>query len=127
MAGGRSLEILMGVIDAGTYIVYVEIQRKMRFCLKDANPRNWKKTQGFKEIINRHGYKSCILVTSPYHSRRALRIFTKIMGAEIKIISAPTLEETGLNLMNGGREKETGQEFWMNIPSLYGSVCLTLR
>lgn len=45
-----------------------------------------------KEIMNKHGYKSCILVTSPYHSRRAFRIFAKIMGAEIKIISAPSEE-----------------------------------
>lgn len=42
-----------------------------------------------KEIMNKHGYKSCILVTSPYHSRRATRIFRKIMGDKIMIISAP--------------------------------------
>jgi len=42
-----------------------------------------------KEILNKHGYKSCILVTSPYHSRRATRIFRKIMGDKIIVISAP--------------------------------------
>lgn len=43
-----------------------------------------------KEILNRYKYRSCILVTSPYHSRRAKKIFGKIMGNEIKLISAPS-------------------------------------
>jgi uncharacterized SAM-binding protein YcdF (DUF218 family) len=30
-----------------------------------------------------------ILVTSPYHSKRANKIFRKIMGNEIKVLSAP--------------------------------------
>jgi uncharacterized SAM-binding protein YcdF (DUF218 family) len=42
-----------------------------------------------KEILNKYKYTSCILVTSPYHSRRAAMIFRKIMGNEIKLISAP--------------------------------------
>jgi len=45
-----------------------------------------------KELMTKHGYKSCILVTSPYHSRRALKIFKKIMGNKIRIISAPSEE-----------------------------------
>jgi len=43
-----------------------------------------------KAIMNKYGYKSCILVTSSYHSRRATRIFREIMGNEIKVISAPS-------------------------------------
>lgn len=42
-----------------------------------------------KEILRKHGYKSLILVTSPYHSKRAFTIFQKIMGRDIKVISAP--------------------------------------
>jgi len=42
-----------------------------------------------KQILDKHKYKSCILVTSPYHSRRAYTIFKKIMDKEIKVISAP--------------------------------------
>lgn len=45
-----------------------------------------------KEIIDKYGYKSCIIVTSPYHSRRALKIFKRVMGDKIKIISAPSEE-----------------------------------
>jgi uncharacterized SAM-binding protein YcdF (DUF218 family) len=45
-----------------------------------------------KEILKRNGYSSLILVTSPYHSKRAFKIFKKIMGEEIKIISAPSEE-----------------------------------
>lgn len=43
-----------------------------------------------KEILNKYRYKSCILVTSPYHSRRATKIFRKIMGDKIMVISAPS-------------------------------------
>ena len=42
-----------------------------------------------KQILDKYKYKSCILVTSPYHSRRAHALFKKIMGKEITIISAP--------------------------------------
>src|SRR4030043_2227242 len=42
-----------------------------------------------KEILDKYGFKSCILVTSPYHSRRAAKIFRKILGEEKKVISAP--------------------------------------
>jgi uncharacterized SAM-binding protein YcdF (DUF218 family) len=45
-----------------------------------------------KEIMDKHGYKSCILVTSPYHSKRATEIFRKIMGNKITVISAPSLK-----------------------------------
>lgn len=42
-----------------------------------------------KEILLKHKYKSLILVTSPYHSKRAFTIFQKVMGKDIKVISAP--------------------------------------
>jgi uncharacterized SAM-binding protein YcdF (DUF218 family) len=42
-----------------------------------------------KEILLHHGYTSIILVTSPYHSKRAFKIFQTVMGDEIKIITAP--------------------------------------
>ncbi len=42
-----------------------------------------------KDILTKHGYTSIILVTSPYHSKRAFNIFQDVMGDKIKIISAP--------------------------------------
>jgi len=42
-----------------------------------------------KEILRKNDYKSLILVTSPYHSRRAAIIFQKVLGKEIKVLSAP--------------------------------------
>ncbi len=42
-----------------------------------------------KDILTKHGYTSIILVTSPYHSKRAFNIFQDVMGDNIKIISAP--------------------------------------
>lgn len=45
-----------------------------------------------KEILQKNGFKSIILVTSPYHSRRASLIFKRVLGSEFKIISAPVDE-----------------------------------
>lgn len=42
-----------------------------------------------KTIMKMHGYKSCIVITSPYQSKRAAKNFQEIMGSEIKIIIAP--------------------------------------
>lgn len=43
-----------------------------------------------KEIILKKGFRSILLVTSPYHSRRALMIFRKVYaGCGVKIVSFP--------------------------------------
>lgn len=42
-----------------------------------------------KELLDKCGYKSMILVTSPYHSERSSIIFKRIMGDRIRVISAP--------------------------------------
>jgi len=42
-----------------------------------------------KELLLKHGYKSILLVTSPYHSNRSAIIFRKVMGSRIRVISAP--------------------------------------
>ncbi|MEW6067779.1 MAG: YdcF family protein [Nitrospirota bacterium] len=42
-----------------------------------------------KKILDKYKYKSCVIVTSPYHSRRAAKTFKKVMGDEINVISAP--------------------------------------
>jgi len=52
-----------------------------------------------KEILLKRGYKSIILVTSPYHSKRSYIIFQKVMGDEIEIISVPVpVEDSWLSL-----------------------------
>lgn len=45
-----------------------------------------------KEILRKYGFKSIILVTSPYHSKRAAKIFQAFLGDDVKIISAPADE-----------------------------------
>lgn len=65
---------------------------KNAILLEDKSRNTEEDARFTKEIMNKHGYKSCILVTSPYHSRRATKIFRRIMGDEIKIISAPSDE-----------------------------------
>lgn len=41
-----------------------------------------------EDIVKRQGYRSLILVTSPYHSKRALVYFRRLVP-DVKIISAP--------------------------------------
>lgn len=44
-------------------------------------------------LIEKHGFKSVILVTSPYHARRAKRIFKRASrGRQIKVVSCPVRE-----------------------------------
>lgn len=62
-----------------------------RAILLEDKSRNTEEDARFtKEILNKYRYKSCILITSPYHSRRATKIFRKIMGDKIIVISAPS-------------------------------------
>ena len=42
-----------------------------------------------KEILKKNHIASIILVTSPYHSRRASIIFERVLGKDIGIINAP--------------------------------------
>jgi uncharacterized SAM-binding protein YcdF (DUF218 family) len=42
-----------------------------------------------KELMKKNHIASIILVTSPYHSRRASIIFERVLGKDIGIISAP--------------------------------------
>ncbi len=42
-----------------------------------------------KEILQKNHIASLILVTSPYHSRRASIIFERVLGKDVAIISAP--------------------------------------
>ncbi|MDH4230420.1 MAG: YdcF family protein [Nitrospirota bacterium] len=57
--------------------------------LEDKSRNTEENAKYTKEIFQKRGYKSLILVTSPYHSKRAFTIFRKVMGNDIKIISAP--------------------------------------
>lgn len=45
-----------------------------------------------KDMLTKYGYKSCIVVTAQYESKRISKIFRKIMGDKIRIISAPVDE-----------------------------------
>lgn len=42
-----------------------------------------------KDLMIANEFKSALLVTSPYHSRRASRIFHRVFGQEMEIISVP--------------------------------------
>jgi len=63
---------------------------KNAILLEDKSRNTEEDARFTKEILNKYRYKSCILVTSPYHSRRATKIFRKIMGDKIMVISAPS-------------------------------------
>ena len=42
-----------------------------------------------RDILQKYGYRSMILVTSPYQSRRVAFIFRKVMGDGIRVVCAP--------------------------------------
>jgi uncharacterized SAM-binding protein YcdF (DUF218 family) len=73
------------------HALYLGVPRKA-IILEDKSRSTEENAQFTKVILKRYGYASFILVTSPYHSKRAFKIFKKIMGEEIKIISAPSEE-----------------------------------
>ncbi len=62
---------------------------KKDILLEDRSTSTEEDAQFTREILRQHGYTSLILVTSPYHSKRADKIFRKTMGNEIRVISAP--------------------------------------
>ena len=47
-----------------------------------------------KSIVDRDGYKSLILVTSPYHQRRADILFRRALGAGFTIINHSATDQT---------------------------------
>lgn len=73
------------------HAIYLGVPKKA-IILEDKSRSTEEKARFTREILKRYGYTSIILVTSPYHSKRAFKIFKKIIGNEIKIISAPTEE-----------------------------------
>lgn len=73
------------------HAIYLGIP-KNAILLEDKSRTTEEDARFTKEVMNKHGYKSCILVTSPYHSRRATKIFRRIMGDKIMVISAPSDE-----------------------------------
>jgi uncharacterized SAM-binding protein YcdF (DUF218 family) len=73
------------------YALHLGVPKKA-ILLEDKSRSTEENAQFTKGIIKRYGYKSLILVTSPYHSKRAFKIFKKFMGEEIKIVSAPCEE-----------------------------------
>lgn len=73
------------------YAVHLGVPKKA-ILLEEKSTSTEENARFTKEILKRHGYTSLILVTSPYHSKRVFKIFKKIMGDEIKILSAPSEE-----------------------------------
>lgn len=57
--------------------------------LEDKSITTVQEAEYTKEMLHKYGYKSIILVTSPYHSRRATVIFRRVMGDGIRVICAP--------------------------------------
>ena len=49
---------------------------------------------GVADIVNQHDYKSIILVTSPYHQRRAYIVFRRALGQQFPIINHSSVDQT---------------------------------
>jgi uncharacterized SAM-binding protein YcdF (DUF218 family) len=73
-------------------------------------------------ILKKHKVKSCILVTSPQHSRRSKRVFKKFFEREgIKISSHPVpLEKSGFKLPGWWkRHEDTQKVMWEYVAFVY--------
>lgn len=57
--------------------------------LEDRSETTVQQAEYTRQIIREHGYKSMILVTSPYQSRRAAVIFRRVMGERVRVICSP--------------------------------------
>ncbi|HVN67339.1 MAG TPA: YdcF family protein [Candidatus Sulfotelmatobacter sp.] len=61
-----------------------------RILLQDRSQSTLEDAKFSLPIVERHGFRSIILVTSPQHTRRAGRVFRKVFGrAGIKVIVRP--------------------------------------
>jgi uncharacterized SAM-binding protein YcdF (DUF218 family) len=57
--------------------------------LEDRSLNTAQEAEYTREILKKYGYRSIILVTSPYHSKRASIIFRRVMGDGVRVICAP--------------------------------------
>lgn len=74
------------------------------------------------DIVKKHGYNSIILVTSPTHSRRSLRVFRKVYAKEgIKVISHPVpVQDSKFQLPRWWtRHEDTQLVMWEYVSLVY--------
>ncbi len=60
--------------------------------MEDGSRSTAEEARHTKELLEKQGYTSIMLVTSPYHSKRASKIFKTVMGDGVRVISAPVEE-----------------------------------
>ncbi len=71
----------------------------------------WDEAQEVGNLIDHRGYKSVILVTSKYHSRRAYLIFKDALKGKATVISAPSPYDTSDPDLWWKREKDAKKVF----------------
>ncbi len=49
--------------------------------------------RGLRPIVRQYAFERIIVVTSPYHQRRASTEFTRALGDEVVVVSRPTYED----------------------------------
>lgn len=57
--------------------------------LEDRSMTTAQEAEYTREILDKYGYRSIILITSPYQSKRTAIIFRKVMGDNVRVICAP--------------------------------------
>ena len=60
--------------------------------LEERSSSTIENAQFCQEICSSHGYHSILLVTSPYHSRRARRTFREVLGSSTTVLVQPALQ-----------------------------------
>lgn len=71
-------------------------------------------------IVKKNNFKSVILVTSPYHTRRSLRTFKRASsGSGIKVISYPVQNSRFKVKAWWGRHEDTQRVIWEYVAMVY--------
>ena len=74
----RNIALQFGVPDASIVII------------DDLADSTWDEALAIKEYMEQQGERSLILVTSKYHSARAKKTFSKVLGDGCRVISRPS-------------------------------------
>ncbi len=63
-----------------------------RILLEDSSRSTEEDALYTRDVLKKHHIGSIILVTSPYHSRRAAIIFGRVLGKDVTVVNAPVTE-----------------------------------
>ncbi|MEW6170175.1 MAG: YdcF family protein [Candidatus Omnitrophota bacterium] len=96
LSGELALQKETGINLAKLYAISLGVPEK-NIILEEKSVSTLENARACKEIIDKLGLKSIILVTYPVHTKRVKFIFRKILPKDIKIITSCDLQSFNIN------------------------------